>query len=219
MAFEDHIAILLSGAFDRPQKNKFKPADAPEYYALVAMEPSAGPDISAVMASINPNWTSLNHPVKTNGKLDKPHPGIPDDYLVFRMQSQFVPEIRDSNGAELVPTAENAGYIRSQLFSGARIRIRGTVKEWEFSGKRGLKFYLGGVMAVGGGDRRATSSGSFDKYVPEDAPQTSGSQPAVTVQSNGFGQPAPQAAPAQAATTGEGNPFQQSTSTAAKPFG
>lgn len=174
MAFEDHIAILLSGAFDRPQKNKFKPADAPEYYALVAMEPSAGPDISAVMASINPNWTSLNHPVKTNGKLDKPHPGIPDDYLVFRMQSQFVPEIRDSNGAELVPTAENAGYIRSQLFSGARIRIRGTVKEWEFSGKRGLKFYLGGVMAVGGGDRRATSSGSFDKYVPEDAQQASG---------------------------------------------
>lgn len=181
MAFEDHIAILLSGAFDRPQKNKYKPNDGPEYYALVAVEPSAGADISAIMSSINPNWASMTHPVKTNGKLDKPHPGIGADWLVFRMQSQFVPEIRDSNGAELVPTAENAGYIRSQLYSGARIRIRGTVKEWNVNGNRGIKFYLGGVMAVGGGDRRATSSGSFDKYVPEDAQQASGfgSQPAT----------------------------------------
>lgn len=184
MAFEDHVGILLSGAFDRPQKNKYKPQDDPEYYALVALPPSASEDLQAVMASINGNWANMTHPIKSNGKLEKPHPGIDPDWLVFRLQSQFVPEIRDSNGAELVPTAENAAYIRSQLFSGARVRVRGTVKEWEFSGKRGIKFYLGGVMAVGGGDRRATGSGSFDKYVPEGAPQDSSftSQPVAVAE-------------------------------------
>lgn len=226
MAFEDHIAILLSGAFDRPQKNKFKPADAPEYYALVAVPPSAGADISAILASVNPNWSNMIHPVETNAKQKKPYPGIPDDYLVFRMQSQFVPEIRDSNGAELVPTAENAGYIRSQLYAGANVRVRGTVKEWEFNGKRGLKFYLGGVMAAGGGERRASSSGSFDKFVPEDAPQSSGfGQPANAAPTGGFGQPATQAAPA---TQANEHPFVQQNGAAAfsapvadpaKPFG
>lgn len=208
MAFEDHVCILLSGAFDRPQKNKFKPQDDPEYYALVAAPPSAAADLQALMASINTNWASMGHPVKTNGSQVKPHVGIDPDWLVFRMQSQFVPEIRDSNGNELVPTAENAAYIRSQLYAGARVRVRGTVKEWEFSGKRGIKFYLGGVMAVGGGDRRATGSGSFDKYVPEGANQSSGfgSQPA----------PQEQAAPQQIGT----NPFQQSNAGAStNPFG
>lgn len=211
MAFEDHVGILLSGAFDRPQKNKYKPQDDPEYYALVALPPSAGPDLQAVMASVNGNWANMTHPIKANGKLDKPHPGIDPDWLVFRMQSQFVPEIRDSNGNELVPTAENAAYIRSQLFAGARVRVRGTVKEWEFSGKRGIKFYLGGVMAVGGGDRRATGSGSFDKYVPDGANQSSG-----------FDSPAQQSAPQEQAAphqSGSNNPFQQSNAGTANPFG
>lgn len=212
MAFEDHIAILLSGAFDRPQKNKFKPNDDPEYYALVAVPPEAGPDLSAIMASINPNWANMTHPVKTNSKLDKPHAGIPDDWLVFRMQSQFAPEIRDLRGAEVAATAANASHIRTELYAGQRVRVRGVVKEWEFSNKRGLKFYLGGVMAVGDGQRRATSGGSFDKYVPEDAPQ-SGFEKAAQ---NQGAQAEPQQ---QAAQTGTAtNPFQQS-STAASPFG
>lgn len=221
MAFEDHVAILIQGAFDRPAKNKFKPNDPPEYFAVVAVDPSAGPDLQALLAAVNPNWQNMGHPIKPNGKLDKPYPGIPDNWLTFRMQSQYVPEIRDTNGTELFASAENAGYIRSQLYAGTNVRVRGTVKEWEFSGKRGLKFYLGGVMAVGGGERRATS-GSFDKYVPQDAPAQQstgfGGQEAIAAARgapDAFG--GNQSAPAQNAVAND--PFAQKPATGGGAFG
>lgn len=211
MAVADHVAILLAGAFDAPKKNKLKPADKPpEYYAVAAFEPSAGADLAAAMAAIAPggNLGAVSHSVKENAKLSKPYAGIPDNALVVRFASQYAPEIYDEAGQLVTADSAHAGHIRSQLYAGQRVRLNGSPYAWNFQGKAGISWNLYGVMAVGGGDRRATASDAFSKYLPQ-RDETASSTPAATA---AFGA-APGAAPANG-----GNPFQQSTGAAANPF-
>lgn len=214
MALTDHIGILLQGSFDRPAKNRLKPQAPPEYYAVVAFEPSAAADLAAAMAEIAPggNWQALQHAVKPNKQLPKPFPGIPDDSLVVRFGTQFPVEVRDESGTEIIPSAENSPLIRSKLFSGQRVRINGAPYTWTFQTKNGISWNLYGAMAVGGGERRAggAGGGSFDKYIPEGAQKE-----------NAFAAPA--ADTSKPATNTGANPFQQGSaaggSAAANPFG
>lgn len=171
MSLTDHVGILVAGSFDRPQKNRLKPAAPPEYYAVVAFEPNAGPALAAAMAELAPggNWQAMNHSVKKNSALNKPYAGIPDNAIVVRFATKFAVEIRDEDGTELVPTAENSPRIRVKLFTGQRVRINGAPYAWNFQGKQGLSWNLYGVMAVGGGERRpgGSSGDGFGKYLPE----------------------------------------------------
>lgn len=214
MAITDHVGILVAGSFDRPQVNKLKPAAPAQYYAVVAYDPSAGADLGAAMATIAPggNWQSLQHGVKKNSALSKPYAGIPDDYLIVRFATQFAPEIYDEAGKAVAPSQENSAHIRSQLYSGQRVRINGAPYPWNFQGKQGLSWNLYGGMAVGGGERRAAAGGSFEQYLPK---QTSDFDQAANQQS------APQeSSPAQQSGAAAGNPFQQPTTGAtANPFG
>ena len=215
MSITDHVAILLAGSFDAPKRNKLKSADKPpEYYAVVAFDASAGDEIAAAMAAIAPggNLAGITHSVKPNARLNKPYPGIPDDALVVRFATQFAPEVYSDSG-ELVPAdTAHAGAIRSQLFAGQRIRINGAPYVWNFQGKAGISWNLYGVMAVGGGERRATASDAFAKYLPAGT-DSAAPPPETPAADNPFGaQGAATAAPVTA-----GNPFQQAN--AGNPFG
>lgn len=210
MAITDHVGTLVAGSFDRPQINKLK-KDAPaQYYAVVAFEPSAGADLGDAMSGVAPggNWASVQHGVKKNSTLPKPYAGIDDNALIVRFSSQYAPEIYDQAGAVVPATQDNSAHIRSQLFAGQRVRINGAPYAWNFQGKQGLSFNLYGVMAVGGGERRATAGGSFDKYLPEPGSQA----PAGNADAFGSSQPQP-------TSTGNADPFQQTNSNPNDPFG
>lgn len=211
MAITDHVGILVAGSFDRPQINKLK-KDAPaQYFAVVAFEPSAGADLGEAMAGVSPggNWASVQHGVKKNSTLAKPYAGIDDNALIVRFSSQYAPEIYDQAGKIVPATQDNSPHIRSQLFAGQRVRINGAPYAWNFQGKQGLSFNLYGVMTVGGGERRATAGGSFDKYLPDQGAQ------AATGNTDAFGSSQPQ----QAASAGNADPFQLSNSNPNDPFG
>lgn len=214
MAITDHVGILVAGSFDRPQVNKLKKDAPPQYYAVVAFEPAAGADLAESMASIAPggNWQALQHGVKKNATLPKPYAGVPDDALIVRFSTQYPVEIYDQDGRNVAPSADNSAHIRSQLYAGQRVRINGAPYAWNFQGKQGLSWNLYGVMAVGGGERRAAAGGSFDAYLPKqrnDFESASASNQATA-----------QSAPPANTTQANGNPFQQSGgNTAANPFG
>lgn len=212
MALTDHVGILVAGSFDKPQINKLKKDAPPQYYAVVAYDPAVAADLSAAMAEVAPggNWQAMQHGIKKNSALPKPYAGIADDAIIVRFSTQFAVEIYDQDSKLVAPSAENSTHIRSQLFAGQRVRINGGPYAWNFQGKPGVSWNLFGVMAVGGGERRAATGGSFDKYLQ---------QPAEG-QDNAFNAPAQTPTESKPATgSTEANPFQQAASGPADPFG
>lgn len=245
MAIQDHVAILLAGSLDRAAPNRKKPHAAPRYYVRAAFPPDAAGDLAADMASIAPggNWQALSHNIKPNRALAKPYPGIPDDYLIVKMDTQFPVAVYGENGQAIPVSAENSPLIRTQFYSGQRIRLEGAPYTWNNDGEHGISWNLYGALAVGGGERRNVGSGDGFAAYRKDAPPPTGAfgTNSPGAQSNGFGgqealaaaRGAPtnafQAAPASATaqntapantTQANGNPFQQSGGNqAANPFG
>lgn len=230
MAVQDHVAIILSCSLDRPAPNKKKPHAAPRFYVRAAFPPTADNDLGEAMAKVAPggNWQAVSHNIKPNGRIAKPYPGVPDDYLIVKFDTQYPVPVYGEDTAEIPVNADNSARIRSQFYAGQRARIEGAPYTWINDGEQGISWNLYGALAVGGGERRAGSGGDgFSKYRQELAPVQSGGfgtnspqQTNDTAQSGGFGQPAPQAAPA--AQTNE-HPFVQQNGAAAfsadKPFG
>lgn len=218
MAITDHVGTLVAGSFDKPQLNKLKKDAPPQFYAVVAFDPAAGAALGEAMATVAPggNWAGLQHGVKKNSTLAKPYVGIPDDALIVRFSSQYAPEIYDLSGQPVAATQENSAHIRSQLFAGQRVRINGAPYAWNFQGKQGLSFNLYGVLAVGGGERRATTGGSFDQYLPEQSQQ---SQPAGNGSAAAFGVSSGNAGATDQQTRSNADPFQQSNVNPNDPFG
>lgn len=210
MSITDHVAILLSSSLLRAAPNRKNPQKPPQFYAVAAFPASAGQEIADAMTAIAPGGrlNAVEHWVSPNAKLKKPHPGIPDDALVVRFASQFAPALYDDAG-NLVG-ADVAQHAASQFFAGQRVRIDGS--PWLFADASGIAWNLAGVMAVGGGERRATASDAFAKYLPvsTDSAATPAAKPEAA---SPFG--AQGAATAAAATAG--NPFQQAN--AGNPFG
>ncbi len=229
MALTDHIGTLVAGSFDRPQINKLKPNAPAQYYAVVAFDPSVGPDLAAAMAEKAPggNWQGLQHSIKPNKQLPKPYAGIPDDAIIVRFSTQYPVEIYDLHGQLVPASADNSAHIRAELYTGQRVRINGAPYAWNFQGKSGLSWNLYGVMAVGGGERRAAAGGSFDKYLPAQQAgvdqQAAGAAMAAAVSNtNPFGQQQASAPAQQAAPANNANPFQQSApagGVSTNPFG
>ena len=218
MSITDHEAILLHASLDQPRANKANPGKV-EFYTNIALPPSAADDLAASMKEVAPNGnlSGLRLTIEPNGKKAKPHAGIPNDWLILRLSSgaDYAPDLYAENGQKVAALPVNGGQIRSEFFSGQRVRVNGYPFFWTHaqSGARGVSWNLSGVMAVGGGERRGGGGGepsesAFAKY-RNDPPA----------------QQAEQSAPQQTGTEASGNagnPFQQNsagTSNAGNPFG
>lgn len=216
MAVQDHVAIIISCSLDRATRNRKKPDQPPRYYIRAALPPAAAADLGATMAAVAPggNWKATSHNIKQNQALQQPYAGIPADWLIVKFDTQYpVPVYSANGGAEIPVNAENSARIRSEFFSGQRVRIEGSPYLWNYDGKVGISWNLWGVLAVGGGERRPGSGGGgFSEYRPQ---QAAGVAP--TGGSGGFGTNTPQdtAQPAAAANApaaqpaANDNPFQQ----------
>lgn len=223
MAIQDHVAILLSGSLDRPAANKKKPHAAPRYYVRLAMPPEAGADLGAAMAQVAPggNWQATSHNIRPNSQVKNPYPGIPADWLIIKLDTQFPVPVYGEDSRLIPASAENSALIRTQFYSGQKVRVEGAPYTWLNDGEQGISWNLYGVLAVGGGERRGGGDG-FSQY-------RNTSQPAV----GAFGSNAPAQQPAPQETLGAtsthtggsnttsgGNPFQQSNAGASgSPFG
>jgi hypothetical protein len=216
MSITDHVAILLHSSLDQPRANKANPGKV-EYYTNVALPPSAAADLAAQMKDVAPNGSlnGLRLTIEANGKKAKPHAGIGDDWLILRLSSgaDYAPELFGQDGAKISALPINGSEIRTQFYSGQRVRLNGYPFFWthQQSGARGVSWNLSGVMVEGGGERRGGGTGessesAFAKYRGEVSAQQ-------TQQNANPSTPEPNAAAAG------GNPFQQTTPVnAADPF-
>lgn len=224
MAIQDHVAIMLAGSLDRPAPNKKKPHAAPRFYVRAAFPPEAAGDLGAAMAQVAPggNWQALSHNIKPNSRLAKPYAGIPNDWLIVKFDTQYSVPVYGEDGRNIPATVENSPLIRSQFYSGQKIRIEGTPYTWNNDGETGISWNLYGALAVGGGERRNTGGSdgfaAYRKDVPPvgafggNSPQTP-TAPA-NVQNDPFGSSQPQQ-PAHS----NADPFQQSNVNPNDPFG
>lgn len=150
MALTDHVAILLGHSLDVPRLNKKKTRS--DFYAQFALPPAAINDVGALVAAVYPGTPlgSIDVNCKPNAQQDKPFPGVPSDWYVIRMASQFAPELYDAAGT-LIPSHE----ARARFYAGMRVRVHSSAWAWknEF-GKSGASFNLHALMDAGqGGDR------------------------------------------------------------------
>lgn len=214
MSIADHVAILLHSSLDQPRVNKIN-KNKVEFYANVAFPPTAANDLAEAMKEVAPN-NSLNGQrltIEANGKKAKPHAGIPADWLILRLSSgpDFSPDLFGTNGQKIPALPLHSGEIRTEFFSGQRIRVNGYPFHWKHaeSGAQGVSWNLSGVMAEGGGERRAGGGGepsenAFAKYRADAPVQQTVTQTQPSVQNTSTADSA-------------ANPFQANT--AANPFG
>lgn len=164
MSLTDHVAILLHSSLDQARQNRVN-KNKTEFYANVALPPSAGADLAALMTATSPNGSlnGLRLTIEPNGKKAKPHAGVPNDWLIVRMSSgaDFPPDLFGEDGTKIPALPLHGTEIRTQFFSGQRVRLNGYPFYWTHaeSGARGISWNLSGVMAVGGGERRAAAAG------------------------------------------------------------
>lgn len=176
MSIADHVGILLHSSLDKAVLNKAnKNKEKYEFYANVALPPTAQNDLAAAMKEVAPDGRlqGLRLTVEPNGNKAKPHAGIPDDWLILRLSSgpDFPPDLFVESGAKIAALSINGSQIRTEFYSGQRVRVNGYPFAWNHteSGSRGISWNLSGVMAAGGGERRAVNSGepsesAFAKY-------------------------------------------------------
>ncbi|QRI46315.1 hypothetical protein [Xanthomonas phage X2] len=210
MSIADHVAILLAGSLDAPKAGKAKP-DRPEYWGLFAFPPSAGPDLTAAcQAAAGGSLAGMRLAPKLHSRLepDKQFAGIPQDWLIVRMGTgpDFPPALFLLDGSSVQALPINGAKIRADLFAGQKVRVNahGFAYPPKNGGPAGVSFSLDGVMAVGGGQRRSSSS--------------EGGEPSESV----FAKYRAEVAAAPAASTAPattGNPFQQSAAGTDNPFG
>jgi len=215
----DHVAILLGHSLDVARLNKKKTRS--DFYAQVAVPPSAAPAIAELVAAVYPGvaLSAIEVNFSTNAQQAKPFPGVPADWFVFRMASQFAPELYEADGA----TRIDHTTARSKFFAGMKVRVSTSAWGWknEF-GKSGASFNLLGLMDAGqGGERLSIGNGANNSAAafathanPNAVPSnpTPAGTPAPAGNINPFAQAAPadDANPfAQAARAGNINPFAQ----------
>ena len=229
MALQDHVAILLSHSLDVARLNKKKTKS--DFYAQIALPPAAVADVAALVAEIYPGIPlgSIEVNFKTNANQKTPVAGVPGDWYILRMASQFAPELYAADGKTRY---ENA-TARSQFYAGMRVRVVGNAWAWKGDNGPAASFNLFGVMDAGvGGDRLAIGTGSAGNAFavhgnPNAAPAPSVAQMNANApvsapnSANPFAQggQAAQNAIADAAAKSEGNPFAQAAAPASKnPF-
>jgi hypothetical protein len=209
MALVQHVSILTHHALAAATPNKMKAGKPLEFYALLAIPPAAAADLQQI-AEQSANGAPLGNfeiGIKRNGEQPKPIAGIPADWFVVRAATQYAPFVADAAGNQLLQTdAAQAAAIRSTFYAGKKVRVVLSSFPWEFKGKRGISFNLGGVMDAGEQSDRLVIGGAdtsvFQKYAnPNAAPAAVPGANAATV-----------------ATPAAGNPFAQSVPAAANPF-
>lgn len=216
MAIDDHVVILASHALAEARLNKDK-QDKLEFYAQFAIPPEAIEDLKQVAQDAIPgqNLTAYKVSGNINERLDKPLPGIPNDWFVFRAATAFTPECYDE-AAQLIT---DPAKIRAKFFAGARVRMSIKAWTWVKGTTHGISFNLYGVMAAPGKSVRlplgnGKTGAAFSKHAVEALPTLPTGSDSATVEpiaqsgqtvtppsvaGSFFQQPAAQA----------GNPFQQ----------
>jgi len=219
MALTDHVAILLGHSLDVARLNKKKTRS--DFYAQVALPPAAAADVAALVSAIYPGipLASIEVNFKTNAQQPKPFVGVPNDWFILRMASQFAPELFAADGVTRIANNE----ARSKFFAGMRVRVHSGAWAWKGDHGPAASFNLFGVMDAGlGGDRLqigsagAGAASAFASHAnPNAVPQTG-----TPVAANPFGVSSvvpvstPVAAPAASA-----NPFAQTAvASNANPF-
>jgi len=224
MALTDHVAILLGHSLDVPRLNKKKTRS--DFYAQFALPPAAAAEVAALVSAVYPGVPlgTLDVNFKTNAQQDKPFPGVPSDWFIIRMASQYAPELYAADGETLIPSTAARGHF----FAGMKVRVHSSAWGWknEF-GKSGASFNLHAIMDAGqGGERLQIGQGgqagaAFKAHGnPNAAPvQTQGQTVAEQNTGNPFGgqQQANAGAQVQGANpfaqpqaASNGNPFAQS---------
>lgn len=226
MSIADHVGILLMSSLDQARESKAKPGKI-EFYARVALPPTAQADLMAACTAVAPNGSlgGLQLAPKLHSSLapDKQFAGIPLDWFIVRMSSGegYPPELFAESGEKLTAIPLNASRIRTDFYAGQRVRVNtyGFFYPPKNGGSAGIGFNLSGLMAVGGGERRGGDQGepsesAFAKYRSEPA-NTGGNAFGGATSTNDAVQNT-----STAGSTGD-NPFQQGSTgnTAANPFG
>lgn len=222
MALTDHVAILLGHSLDVPRLNKKKTRS--DFYAQFALPPAAAAEVAALVSAVYPGvaLSSIEVNFKTNAQQDKPFPGVPPDWFIIRMASQFAPELYDAAG-QAMPTAN----ARAAFFAGMRVRVHSSAWAWknEF-GKSGASFNLHAIMDAGqGGERLAIGGGAgfgqaFAAHANPNAVQQSapGTNVQTVAQAN-TGNPFEGQQQANAGAAAQGaNPFAQQAAAGNNPF-
>ena len=229
MALTDHVAILLGHSLAVARLNKKK--TRADFYAQIALPPAAAPEVGALVADAYPGvpLASIEVNFKTNAEQPKPFAGVPADWFIVRMSSQFAPELYAADG---VTPIENAA-ARSKFFAGMRVRIASSAWAWknEF-GKSGASFNLHGVMDAGQGGERLNIGGAgagaaFKAHAnPNAAVSASPFGAQAQERATPFGVPPAQGgqsasagAATAASTTGSAAPAAQVAAPAGNPFG
>lgn len=229
MSLTSHVGILLGHSLDVARLNKKK--TRADFYAQIAFPPAALGELANLVTAIYPGvaLNTLEVNINTNAAQAKPFVGIPADWYVIRMASQFAPELYEANGTTQIPTAT----ARQRFYSGMRVRVHSSAWGWknEF-GKSGASFNLLGLMDAGeGGDRLAIGGAQAGAAFAAHANPNAVSQTANAFAAQTAAAPAQQttpfaAAPAQqsqvvaqsAAPAASANPFAQPVATANNPF-
>lgn len=209
----DFEATLLSASLSEARPNKSNPNKV-EYYVTIAIPAHMGADLLAVMATVAPNGdtNAVKLSVEPNKRKAKPFAGIPDDALILRASafSDAPPDLFGLDGKRIPNGPLGSGAVREQLFAGQKVRVNGFPFFWQHdTGGRGISWNLTGVLAVGGGERRAGASGgeSSESAFARYAAISGDSMPATNQVANA---PAPAPAPSN-------DPFNQGGN--ANPFG
>lgn len=181
MSIADHVAILLFSSLDQPRAGKSNPNKV-EFYTTIALPPAAANDLADQMKTVAPNGNlaGLRLTIEPNSKKAKPIVGVPDDYLILRLSSgpDYPPELFTEEGKKLTALPVHGTEIRTAFYAGNKVRINGYPYFWDktsIGAGKGISWNLSGVMAVGGGERRAGGAGepsesAFAKYRGESAP-------------------------------------------------
>lgn len=179
----DHVAILLRSSLDQARESKAKPGKH-EFYAQLALPPQARDALMDACKSAAPNGSlnGLQVAPKLHSSLAdaKRFAGIPLDWFIVRMSSgpDYPPELFAESGQKIAALPLNSGQIRTEFYAGQRVRINSYPFHYpaKNGGSAGVAFNLSGLMAVGGGERRAGDNGgessesAFAKYRNADAP-------------------------------------------------
>lgn len=220
MAITDHVAILAHSSLDQPRVNKLNPQKPASFYAQLAFPPSAATDLQLLAAAVAPggDFNGMEVGVNLNGSLKKPVPGVPNDWFIVRTSTQYAPYVADGAGKQIdQANPVNHGVIRSHFYAGKKVRASLSAFAWthQATGRRGISFNLGGIMASEDGERLNIGAGvavnALQKYADP-------SKATVATASNPFGQQAqqmaapasvPAAQPAAAPAAVAPNPFGQ----------
>lgn len=223
MSIDSHIAILLGHSLHEARMNKKK--TRAEFYAQVALPLAAATDVAALVSALYPGVPlgTIEVNFKTNAQQEKPFPGVPADWCVLRMASQYAPELYAADGVTPIPVS----LAKQHFFAGMRVRINTSAWPWKNDfGKSGASFNLHGLMDAGlGGDRLQIGGGAGSGSVfashanPNAVPQTGITTAlAAKLAGNPFAAQQTQQVPPTAAAV-SANPFAQAApASAANPF-